>query len=107
MGSAGESVVQQGEPSAAAPKESVRLKVRARSGKRLLYVQVSPSLGKRNWPFLVQEFVSGEWVAHQTHSTVGRSEVTRVHLGRGTYCVVVLDRHGLLGATSGPVWLRR
>ena len=89
-----------------APRASV--KVKAKRGKSLLFVNINPNKGKRFWKFWVKkQRASGSWRVLKTYRTKGRKETRTINLKAGTYRVVVMARFGYSRTRSSVVDLRR
>ena len=84
-----------------------RVKVRA-VGKRKLFVNGNPNMGRRPWKFRLEERrASGSWRVIKAYKTKGSKETQRIGLPRGRYRVVVKGKFGHRGSISSTVRLGR
>lgn len=95
-----------GGPAAAAPVAAPlpAARVRVTSRRSALVVDVNPNRGRGFWRVQVQRLrADGSWRTIGTYRTKGAKETRRVALGRGTYRVRVMAKHGYQGTLSAPV----
>jgi YVTN family beta-propeller protein len=96
-------------PAATAPSAPpVVVKVKARSGKSKLFVDVNPNKGSGYWRFQVQKKrADGTWKLLKTYRTKGATETRTINLPKGTFQVMVRAKYGFAGTTSTAVTLKR
>lgn len=86
----------------------VVVKVKPRSGKSKLFVNVNPNQGSGFTLFQVQKKrANGTWKALKTYRTKGSTETRKIDLPKGTYQVVVRAKDGFAETTSKSVKLKR
>jgi uncharacterized repeat protein (TIGR01451 family) len=86
----------------------VVVKVKAKSSKSKLFVDVNPNKGGGFYKFQVQKKrANGTWKALKTYRTRGATETRTLDLPKGTYQVVVRAKYGFAETTSTAVKLKR
>jgi hypothetical protein len=84
------------------------VKVKAKSGRSKLFVDVNPNKGSGYWTFQVHKLqADGTWKAGKTYRTRGSKETRTINLKKGTYRVAVRPKYGHEGTTSLEVRLAR
>ena len=84
------------------------VKVKPRSGKSKLFVDVNPNKGSGYYTFQVQKKrTNGTWKPLKTYRTKGSKETRTINLPKGTYQVVVRAKYGFAETTSKSVNLKR
>ncbi len=90
------------------PMPVAAVKVKAKSGKSKLYVDVNPNKGRGYWRFQVQlKRTDGSWKPLKTDKTKGSKETRTLNLKKGTYRVWVNPKYGYQGVLSAEVYLKK
>lgn len=89
------------------PASKISVKVKTVKNRSKLRVDVNPNRSAWDYKIRIQERVHGKWKTKKTTWTKGRKDKRTVNMSQGKYRVKVPAQHGMKGAKSKSVRLRR
>lgn len=92
-----------------APPTATRMTVKAKAVKNRskIRIDVNPNQSSFNYEIKVQKKVGGNWKTKKTTRTKGTKDKRTINMPKGKYRIKVASQHGLKGAKSKTVRLRR